>query len=600
MKICRVFINNYRGIKEGTVYLDGNEVLVGDNNSGKSTIFEAIDLVMGPDRLSKRPVIDEHDFYAGEYFANDNSVEITIEVVVIDLNEEQLRHFGNYIEWWDIKKNSLLQGPPAEATDDDNVVPALRLLFKGYYDLEEDDFDGHTFFALTMREGMQPVKFQKKDKRKCGFLYLRTLRTGNRALSLERGSLLDIILQLKELRPQMWENVIDQLKDVSVATDPDLGIDGVLSSVQKSLATIVSYDTAETPRIKVSNLTREHLRKVLTVFLGSGSKNSSGVEYATPYYHQGTGTINTLVLTLLSMIAEIKDNVIFAMEEPEIALPPHVQKRVVLSVIECSDQALFTSHSPYVIEEMQPDHILVVSRQEGILNVVPANMPPAVKTKAYKEEIRRRFCESLLARRVLITEGKTEYDVYTTAARKLQRSHPDRSLSFELLGISIVNAETDSQVAELGKYYRALNKTVYAVYDKQEEKASKIIAESVDHSYEAAEDGIEKVVLNGIKPNILISFGLRLVKEGLWPTHLSEHKPHEDMQAEDIYNALFKYFKWSKGEGTLADLIDFCPESEMPQFITDVIYSISETVYPIEQTAASEPSDTIEEDTISK
>ena len=38
--------------------------------------------------------------------------------------------------------------------------------------------------------------FRKKDKRNCGFLYLRTLRTGSRALSLERGSLLDIILQM--------------------------------------------------------------------------------------------------------------------------------------------------------------------------------------------------------------------------------------------------------------------------------------------------------------------------------------------------------------------------------------------------------------------
>ena len=583
MKICKVSINNFRGIKSGSVLLDGNSVFVGDNNSGKSTIFEAIDLVMGPDRLSKRPVIDEHDFYAGEYLIDETPVEITIEVIVIDLSEEQLRHFGNYIEWWDTEQKELLQGPPAADTEKETVVPALRLLFKGGYDLEEDDFDGQTYFALTVRDGGQSMKFQAKDKRNCGFLYLRTLRTGNRALSLEKGSLLDIILQLKELRPKMWENVIDQLKDVSVATDPDLGLEDVLSSVQKSLSTIVSYETAESPRIKVSNMTREHLRKVLTVFLGSGSKDSKGAEYATPYYHQGTGTINTLVLTLLSMIAEIKENVIFAMEEPEIALPPHIQKRVVLSVIERSNQALFTSHSPYVIEELPPNHILVVSRKDGALNVAPANMPPAVKAKSYREEIRRRFCESLLARRVLITEGRTEYDVYTTAARKLQRLHPDQSLSFELLGISMVNAETESQIGDLGLYYKSLNKKVYAVFDKQKDEAREKIASSVDFCYEAAEDGIENVVLKGIKTEILIAYGLRLVTDGVWPQHLSEHKPHKSMGAEDIYTALFKYFKWSKGEGTLADLIQFCPEGEMPTFITDTIYSISETVYPREQ-----------------
>ena len=115
------------------VLLDGNSVFVGDNNSGKSTIFEAIDLVMGPDRLSKRQVIDEHDFYAGEYLIDETPVEITIEVIVIDLSEEQLRHFGNYIEWWDTEQKELLQGPPAADTEKETVVPALRLLFKGGY-----------------------------------------------------------------------------------------------------------------------------------------------------------------------------------------------------------------------------------------------------------------------------------------------------------------------------------------------------------------------------------------------------------------------------------------------------------------------------------
>lgn len=596
MKICRITINNFRGIKFANILLDGNAVFVGDNNSGKSTVFEAIDLVLGPDRITRYPVIDEHDFYAGEYLIDNNPVEITIEVVVIDLNEEQLRHFGSYLEWWDKEQKDLLYGPPATDTEKESVVPALRVLFKGSYDPEEDDFDGQTFFALTLKDGATPIVFRTKDKRYCGFLYLRTLRTGSRALSLERGSLLDIILQLKELRPQIWEKVINQLQNVSVATDPELGVSGILTSVQSALSTIVSYETAESPQIKVSNFTRDHLRKVLTVFLGSGAKDSKDNEYTTPYYHQGTGTINTLVLTLLSMIADIKDNVIFAMEEPEIALPPHIQKRIVLSVIERSDQALFTSHSPYVIEELPADHILVVSRSEGKLNIIPANMPPAVKAKAYREEIRRRFCESLFARRVLITEGRTEYDVYTTAARKLQSLHPDKSLSFELLGISLVNAGTDSQIPGLGEYYRMLNKTVYAVCDKQEEEAHKRIVESVDYCYEATEHGIENVVLKGIRTEILIKYGLKLVTEGHWPTHLSSYCPTNNMTEKEIYDSLFEYFKWSKGEGTLADLIHFCPEEDLPQFITNTIYEIGQTVYPHKEVDTTVTDDEISDD----
>lgn len=153
------------------------------------------------------------------------------------------------------------------------------------------------------------------------------------------------------------------------------------------------------------------------------------------------------------------------MEEPEIALPSHIQKRVVLNVIEKSTQALFTSHSPYVLEEFDANQILVVSRVNGIMDIAPAGMPTAVKPKAYQDELRRRFCESLLSRRVLIAEGRTELDVYSCAARKLQRLHPSLSLSFELLGISLVTANTDTQVEPLGHYYRNLNKTKQNIND---------------------------------------------------------------------------------------------------------------------------------------
>ena len=67
MRIAYVDIGNFRGIAKGRIFLDGHTVLIGDNNAGKSTIFEAIDLVLGPDRTSRVPVIDEHDFYAGKY-----------------------------------------------------------------------------------------------------------------------------------------------------------------------------------------------------------------------------------------------------------------------------------------------------------------------------------------------------------------------------------------------------------------------------------------------------------------------------------------------------------------------------------------------------
>ena len=49
-EVSRLQIQNFRGIANATLLFPNHAVLVGDNNVGKSTIFEALDLVLGPDR----------------------------------------------------------------------------------------------------------------------------------------------------------------------------------------------------------------------------------------------------------------------------------------------------------------------------------------------------------------------------------------------------------------------------------------------------------------------------------------------------------------------------------------------------------------------
>jgi putative ATP-dependent endonuclease of the OLD family len=179
MKIAQVRVANFRGIRSGQVQLSGHSVLVGDNNVGKSTLLEAIDLVMGPERLSRRPVVDEHDFYAGCYLDEAGvPIPIEVEVIVVDLSEEQQRHFREHLEWWNSAEKKLLTGPPAVGTDIDDVDYALRIFFRGSYDPEEDDFSGSTHYALPKLVDGTFQTFKTADKRKCGFLYLRTLRTG--------------------------------------------------------------------------------------------------------------------------------------------------------------------------------------------------------------------------------------------------------------------------------------------------------------------------------------------------------------------------------------------------------------------------------------
>jgi len=575
MRIARIKICNFRGIKSAELLLPEHVVFVGDNNTGKSSVLEAIDLVLGPERLRRPSPIDEHDFYAGEYLGTEETpIAITVEVVVVGLSDEQILHFGNHIEWWNTETELLLSEPPPEETDKPEVIHALRLGFEGKYDAEDDDFACETFFMSPEGEEGAKDPFRTWDKRRCGFLFLRTLRTGSRALSLERGSLLDIILRLKELRLNMWEDVLGELRELAVAENDELGVAAILEQVQNSVRKFVPSEWAENPHIRVSELTREHLRKTLTVFMGTGENTSAGTEYAAPFSHQGTGTINTLVLALLAMIADLKENVIFAMEEPEIAIPPHTQRRIVDSIRDMAAQSIFTSHSPYVLDEFPPECLVILKREAGVLSATPATLPPAVKSKAYREQLRTRFCECLLARRILIVEGRTEYDAIPTAARRLHELDRDRFKSLESLGLAVINAETDSQIAPLGSYFKDLGKTVYAISDQQEPAALAAIEAAVDDAFESPESSFEKLILNHTDEVALRRFGRDAVDDGRWPPHLAAEAPADGMEIDALKAALGKFLKNNKGASEAAALVGMCSEAELPPFLVMTIEAI--------------------------
>ena len=574
MKINQVTISNFRGIKSAKILLEEHTVLIGDNNAGKSTILEAIDLVLGPDRLSRLPVIDEHDFYNGIYL-NENSspIQIDIEIIVGDLSQEQKRKFSNNLEFWNKETLILIDSPPVDEIEKKSVEEVIRLAFNGSYDADEDDFMGETYFCSPIDI---KTKFGKFDKRDCGFLYLRALRTGTRALSLERGSLLDIILRIKEIRPQMWENILNQLRQTEVKSGENNEVNEILSDVQKALKQFVPTDWGSEPHLKVSNLTREHLRKTLVVFMSTGSDG-----YFVPFNHQGTGTINTMVLALLSMIAELKQSVIFAMEEPEIAIPPYTQKRIVNSIRNKSAQAIFTSHSPFVLEEFKPHQIILIQRDKGIMSGKPIVFPSSIKPKAYSKEFRMRFAESLLAKRILITEGDTEAATYSTAARQLSELDKDSYVSFEAMGVAIFNAGSENNIPIFGKFFTDLGKTTFAVFDKQDNPANlQAIIDSVQNHYESPYKGFERLIIAETDKGILLDYVQGLSDSGDWPRHIPIISNVREMKDNDFDKSLLEYLKSQKAAGSAAEIISLCKIEHIPDTLKTHIKDITNTVRP--------------------
>lgn len=598
MKIAQLKIENFRGIRRACILLPRHGVMIGDNNTGKTTLLEALDLVLGPDRLNRQPPIDEHDFFQGKYLpkaaesageaagcegadaevgvaqaaaaaADDGMANVVdavageaprieIEATIADLTEEQKGKFGDYIEFWDSATDAFYDEPNPAAVDTATITEALRVTFHGWYNPDEDDFEGRTYFTRSLTESDNPVPFSKKDKQVCVFLYLRSLRTGSRALSLERGSLLDIILRLKEVRPQMWEDTISALADYSVASDPELGMSGVLESINTALKKYVPKEWGIEPHLKVSNLTREHLRKVITAFIATGEGS-----HAAPFYRQGTGTINMLVLAMLSQIAEDKQNVIFAMEEPETAIPPYAQKRIVHEIRKLASQALFTSHSPYVLEEFALNETIVLGREaDGVLGQRAIALPGSVKPKRYRQEFRTRFCEGLLARRILVAEGATEAAAFPVVCRRLAELRPDTYSSLEALGICTIDAGSQNSIPDMAKLYRKIGKRVFAICDKQDAANKALIEAQIDVLLMHDEKGFEDLVLKNTTEEALKRFA-KLVD---WPPHLTAKHPDVEAAAPA---ALSDYFGWTKANWGIADFLAQCSEAEIPQWLRD-------------------------------
>ena len=474
MHIVRLKIRNFRGVSSGSVDFAGHTLLVGGNNVGKSTVCEALDLVLGPERLSRRPIIDEHDFYLSNFRNKEGgSIEIRIEAILIELSEEAQRRFGSHLRRWNVKTNTFIdeQEDGIRQSDGPAATWALPLLFVGRYDPEEDDFIGDSFFDHPVADpdlldeetglmlGQGRTRFTRTHKRFCGFVFLRALRTGSRALSLQRGSLLDTVLKLSGIGAvEMWQDTLTRLRELDPAIGEIEQLRHIQTAVRSRMAQFVNLAPEEkATAFFASDLTRNHLREVLRLFIATMPE-----QHLVPFQRLGTGSINLLVFALLTHIAELKEmrSVIFAMEEPEIALPPHTQRRVMRFVLSEMGQSIVTSHSPYVIEQFDHGQIAILNRnKDGVLTCQPIDNN-SIKRKAFRTE-RRQFAEAILSRAVLVVEGATEAAMFPVASSILEDSDPGNYMHLDLAGVSIFNARSEGSVPRYGPIFAELGKKAF-------------------------------------------------------------------------------------------------------------------------------------------
>lgn len=579
MQISRLSIRNFRGLKEAELEFRGHTLLIGGNNVGKSTICEALELALGPDRQSRFPVVEEYDFYNACYLdAEGKPVDIWIEVLLTDVTPTVRRSCRGYLERWEPNKRELLTQGEIDDVDAEGLQWALRLITIARYNPEEDEFQASTHYATSYDANNEDEsRVSRAIRRTFGFLYLRALRTGSRALSLERGSLLDVILRIQSLQTGIWEHVRGRLETLTPPIDDGAKkLTPVLQSIEQRLSDyIMIANPGQSTRLFVSQLTREHLRKTLSFFL-SVSPDQKPV----PFQDVGTGTLNTLVLALLSFIAELKEeNVIFAMEEPEIALPPHTQRRIADYLLKKTTQCLVTSHSPYVIESFDPEQTLILRRNDtGTVTGQLVTLAADVKAKTYRRHLRRGFAEAMLAKGVIVAEGFTEVAAIQAVASAMETADYN-NYPLDLAGVSIVTPDGDGGIAEFGRFFVSLGLPAFAFLDKKSRNVKEdaaIKSAGFNILNETQYEGMEELLVAETPVAHQWKFLESVRDSGSAPNvGIPATRPDDDKVRRIAIVAL----RDGKGWGRAADLIELCDSTELPLTITTFLSKIY-TLFP--------------------
>lgn len=583
MKIVRLTISNFRGIKHAQLHFDGHTLLVGQNNVGKSTICEALDLVLGPDRASRFPPVEEFDFHNANYLNPPakkgdlpTPIPIRIEVVLTGLTPEIENRCGGHTEYWDEKERRIIDEGEIDQANAPQVT-CLRLETVAQYNIDDDEFEAGSSFShpVGLNDGLSPVR--KDIKRMFGFLYLRALRTGSRALSLERGSLLDLILRAKGVKTGLWEKSIGRLKDLDIGDDA-LELDGVLQEIEKRLGRYIPTNAdGRATRLHVSQLTREHLRKTMAFFIAM----SKGQEHV-PFQQAGTGTLNTLVLALLSFLADLKpSSVIFAMEEPEIAVPPHTQRRIADYLLNNTTQAFVTSHSPYVIERFEPVQTLVLSRDEhSTVAAKRVSDASSLKDQDYKRFSRRGLTECMLGKGVVVVEGVTEFYALPVIERRLQIDLAGVFQPLDIAGVAFFDADGESNMLKFGTFFNELGLKTFSFYDflkrtpEDKKKLTDCFTVDCEHPYV----GFEGLMAAEVPVARLWAFlsELRDANEN-GNMAIPKQQPDDDSVRKLTKSAL----SGKKGAGWSARLLEGCSMAEMPATAVNFLCQVHSYFLPV-------------------
>ncbi|TET20557.1 hypothetical protein E3J74_02335 [Candidatus Bathyarchaeota archaeon] len=445
LKIVSLKIRNFRSFGDESAEItfgDGANIIVGENNVGKSTILKCLDLLKG-----------EYNLTPNDYHKGERNRDLCVEANV-QLNDAESQAFIDRFL--------------GSHQRDENVIQELSGIFgnvmsfgysskRGLY-LQFGELyirgDGCQLVSELDRRGAEHVIqwdailqiYLKSDKSNSLLEIIKNRLTGGekgRRRIHFRFSPAEAIRNSLRQKAKNFSEIRETPKGTGEHVLESYGGGRVADVLYTLKMSVHRYQRAKWRQIQKTFNELFHNLKLEVV---KESKeyppiivvDKTSIKYEVPIEFLGAG-IGEIITFLTHLIAS-KD-MIFGLDMPELHFHPHAQRLLCNIIHEQSEknQFLITTHSPTFIESRQIENAIVVREIDGETKV--AQLPP----KHFDDDDRLRLFRQLdtinkdffFSRRVLIVEGPTETGAMPILSKELNKD-------FDECGISLV---------ETGKFF---------------------------------------------------------------------------------------------------------------------------------------------------
>lgn len=414
MRIVRLKISGFRGVRSADISLGRHAVLVGPNNSGKTTVIEALALLFGRDRLVRR--LTEHDFHGS---APDEAARILFVATVTGFTPNDPQHHSSWFsaergveKWYDPNAKTLSAAPDSQHTD-----LAVQIGFAARFDLDELEAETIRFFVddeATLgdpfAEDAHLRTIHARILQELGFFLVPASRTWDKWISFSSELFRRVVATRGGMPAQAVRAERQRLWDPPEGTrlEDQSGLSEIVGAANTELRALM----ASAPRLQL-RLTSTDSDSVLESVVPHFAHGNGPT---LPSQRQGTGLVSLQSLLLLMQFgkarAEMGQSFVLAVEEPELHIQPSQQKRLVNRLNALCNQTLVTTHSPIVAAMFPAPDTLFIETRGGTLNARPLMDPMPAQPTNHQQHLlfawRQKLVGALMHECVLIPEGVSD------------------------------------------------------------------------------------------------------------------------------------------------------------------------------------------------